>query len=236
MSLPCKNACPDLRIKAYLFDLDGTLIDSEQIWVAAVARMIKHHGKTVEIERVGSWVVGRSWTAICHSIFNEWSDFPTDILALEEEVRVYYLDIRSATDIRIPSSIALLQTLARHTPVVIVSGSPRADIAEAIEMMGIGDCISFFLGDSDYPRGKPDPCGFHTAAERLGVEPAQCVVFEDSSAGVLAGHLAGMKTVALARPGHVPQDTRPANLVLADLSEYSPELLFADGAKSGRGV
>jgi len=86
--------------------------------------------------------------------------------------------------------------------------------------LGLRDAVSFSLGAEDYGPGKPDPSCFLMAAERLGVNPEQCVVFEDSAAGVLAAKSAGMSCVALVRPGLPEQDVTSADRVVEDLGDF----------------
>jgi beta-phosphoglucomutase-like phosphatase (HAD superfamily) len=93
-------------------------------------------------------------------------------------------------------------------------------VGDAIDMMGIGARIRFFLGSEDYPYGKPDPGCFLLAARRLAVAPAACLVFEDSSAGVRAAIAAGMHCVALRRNRRHGQDLSGAHQVLTDLGDY----------------
>jgi len=205
---------------AYLFDLDGTLIETEVLWTAAMHKWMLSRGKDIDYATVNRWVLGRSWFAICDDIFERFPDLRADPMELADIVRVFYFKERTATDIRIHSSIELLRQLAETAPCVIVSGSAREDIREAIDIMGVADCIKFYLGCEDYPRGKPDPIGFLTAAQRLGVAPEDCVVFEDSAAGILSGKQAGMTVVALSRPDSVKQDTSLADIVLEDLNDY----------------
>jgi len=217
----------DPRIDAYLFDLDGTLVDTEVLWVEATATLLREMGKSVADEQAAAWVHGRAWHDIYADITAAWPDLAIGVEALDARLRPYYNGLRETRDVLIHSSVALLRTLSGHTPVVIVSGSPRSAIAEAVAQMGIGDDIAFFLGSGDYCPGKPDPACFLTAAARLVVEPGRCVVFEDSSAGIQAARHAGMAVVALARPTAPPQNIAPADWVVADLSEYTPQRLFA---------
>jgi len=152
-------------------------------------------------------------------------DYPSmkeDAETLELESINYYQALRGATDIRIHSSIALLEKLSQRHPVAIVSGSTRRQVSDAITLMGVGERLQFYLGSEDYPRGKPDPACFLLAAKRFGIDPAECLVFEDSSAGVSAAKAAGMHCVALCRPGHPHQNLSGADNILADLADWRP--------------
>ena len=117
----------------------------------------------------------------------------------------------------------LVATLVElEVPIAIVSGSNRAEIAEALELLGFGHHLRMYLGAEDYPRGKPAPDGYLSAAKQLAVGPDQCLVFEDSEAGIASALAAGMRVVATSaanRPvgssGH--QDQRRAHRVVPNL-------------------
>ncbi len=85
--------------------------------------------------------------------------------------------------------------------------------------------VRFVLGAEDYAPGKPSPAGFLEGARRLGVPPQECLVFEDSAAGIAAARAAGMRCVALDRPGAYPQDLSAADWVLSDLAQFSVDAL-----------
>ena len=211
---------------AYIFDLDGTLVDTEGAWVQATANYLASKGHPVSHTFALKTVYGRSWFDVYASIVDAFPDLDIGLPTMQAEMANDFYAIRDTYDVRIPSSIALLRQLAETSPCCIVSGSPREHITEAIEIMDVADCLAFYLGSEEYPRGKPDPSGFLIAAERLGVPPEQCVVFEDSFVGVAAGKAAEMKTVALSRPGHPKQDVAAADLVLADLADFNLKLLM----------
>jgi len=137
---------------------------------------------------------------------------------MEESLRVYMLNLREGRNVIIEGSVSLLKRLARDMPVCIVSGSPRADIEAAIDLMGIRGELEFAIAAEDYGPGKPDPTCFKMAAEQLDVEPEGCIVFEDSAAGILAAKAAGMTCVALARPGLPEQDVAAADSVVESLA------------------
>ena len=207
--------------RAFLFDMDGTLIDTEPLWVEAVVTVLAELGFPLPLPEANRLVYGRSWHDIYREIAARWPGFPLPIQAMQERLTPLFLSLRDQRDIRIHSSIALLRKLAAAHPVALVSGSPRPDVDSGIQLMEIGPLIRFSLASDDYSPGKPDPTCYLQAATRLGLPPAACVVFEDSAAGVRAAKAAGARCVALARPGAAhPQDLSPADEILADLADF----------------
>ncbi|NLN02771.1 MAG: HAD family phosphatase [Lentisphaerae bacterium] len=208
-------------IKACFFDLDGTLQDSEILWVEAVRCYLNDRGAGVSTDTAMGIVYGRGW----NEIFTDMARLVPALVyeglnATTEAIRDYYQRQRSTTSIALPGSIALLRRLAQSMPVAIVSGSTRHDIKDSIDYLGIGDAVDFYVGAEDYPFGKPAPDCFLLAADRLGLEPERCLVFEDSTVGVIAAKAAGMYCVALAVPGRPAQQVDGADLVLADLGGF----------------
>ena len=211
-----------VMIKAVLFDLDGTLVDSELLWCKALVRVAAAQGITVTDAYSYELVFGRAWRDIAAKLRSDYPTLRGTNEELEKESILHYAELRGATDIRIHSSIALLERLASRYPVAIVSGSTRRQVSDAVDLMGVREKLRFFFGNEDYPRGKPDPVGFLRAAEQLGVTPRECLVFEDSAAGVKAAKAAGMSCVALIRHNLHPQDVSAADQILTDLAEFNP--------------
>lgn len=210
---------------AYLFDLDGTLLDTECVWVKATTDYLAAKGHPVSDAFVLRAVYGRSWRDVYQSIVDAFPDLDMGLATMQDELDAFFIPARDTVDVRIPGSVALLRRLSQTSPCCIVSGSPRAHITDAVAIMDVADCLAFYLGAEEYPFGKPDPSGFLMAAERFGARPCECVVFEDSPVGVAAGKAAGMRVVALSRPGHPRQEVSAADLILADLSTFEPGLL-----------
>jgi beta-phosphoglucomutase-like phosphatase (HAD superfamily) len=209
-------------IRAFLFDLDGTLVDTEILWVQATRAYLLDREIPCTPEQAVVLVYGRAWRDIYARLSSDYPKLAVGEDVAGRELRPYFQSLRSQADVRIPGSVSLLFRLAVHYPVAIVSGSPRNEVAESIALIGAGASVRFFLGSEDYPAGKPDPTCFRMAAERLGVPPVQCLVFEDSAAGVRAAKDAGMACVALARPGAPAQDVSSADRVVADLADFDP--------------
>ena len=214
-------------IRAFFFDLDGTLLDTEVLWVEAMRLYLLAHDVALSREVVTTLVYGRSWRDVYADLAVRFPQVAKGIDVVGTELRVYLQRLRAATDVRIVSSVDLLVRLAAEHPIAIVSGSPRADIADSVGLMGVGPFVRFFLGAEDYAPGKPDPACFLMAARQMAVDPAACLVFEDSAAGVRAAKAAGMSCVALVRPGAPRQDVAAADLVLDDLAKFELDAFVA---------
>lgn len=211
-------------IAAYIFDLDGTLLDTEISWVGATVNYLAAKGHPNTHDFSLKTVYGRSWIDVYADIVAAFPELDIGLNEMEAEMAEFFYAMRDKADVRIPGSVELLKQLSKTTPCCIVSGSPREHITEALEIMDAAEYVSFYLGASDYPHGKPHPSGFLIAAERLGVLPSECVVFEDSFVGIKAAKAAGMKAVALSQPSHPPQDVGAADLILPNLSQFDPKV------------
>ena len=210
-----------MKFSAALFDLDGTLQDSEIHWIKATRDFLVDNGIPYSMDDATALVYGRSSTDIYNEIAAMGPLVGKTVSELADSIRQYYGRILISTDIAYPSSVALLKRMADDMPVAIVSGSPRLDVKEAASKMGVAEKLSLVLGAEDVDRGKPAPDCFLKAAGILGVDPGACIVFEDSSAGVAAAKSAGMFCVAISRPDRPPQNVSAADVVVSDLAEFA---------------
>lgn len=216
-----------MRPLAFLFDLDGTLVDTEALWAQAIVDWLADRGQATTVETLAPIVFGHSWIDI-HATIHACHPGLEEATAVEDAatLRPYY--DRLATDparLVIPSAVDFFRKAAAVAPCAIVSGSPHADVQAAAALCGIADRVAFVLGGEDYARGKPAPDGFLKAAGMFGVEPAACVVVEDSAAGVAAGRAAGMRVVGVDRNSAYPQDLSGCDWRVRDLSELDPAAL-----------
>lgn len=221
-------------MKACLFDLDGTLVDSEPLWANALRLSLQDIGLSLGKEKVDELVYGRSWLDIYGDLSRLFPGRCPNRSDLEEKIDYYFSEAKLSEECLLPSSIALLTQLAGMVPVAIVSGSSRQMVGEWIEELGIRPHVAFSLGCEDYPAGKPDPCCYRMAAEHLSVLPEDCLVFEDSEAGVQAAKSAGMCCVALQRQDALlRQDLSAADRIANDLAELDPSGLIEQQLRFG---
>jgi len=211
-----------MPLEAFLFDLDGTLVDTEVLYLEATARALSERGLSVPREELLNIVYGRSLGDVMISLRGRFPASPLD--GLEERMTHHHWLLYRENDVVIQSSVDLLRRLAARYPVAVVSGSARADVVRYLSLLELDRCIRFHLGSEDYSPGKPDPACYFLAAERIGARPSRCLVFEDSTVGVIAAKSAGMTCVALKRENTPKQDLESADLVLTDLDDFPADL------------
>ncbi len=212
-------------IKAAIFDLDGTLLDSEILWVAAIEEYLNDRGHLIGNDEALALVYGRSWTNIYEDIIARFPEIDETMEEMEESLRSYIQRLQNGHDMLIEGSVMLLKRLSHDMPVCIVSGAPRTDVEIGIGLMDVQNELEFMISAEDYAIGKPDPSCFLMAAERLNVAPKECVVFEDSTAGIQAAKAAGMMAVALVREGLPKQDVSAADQIVEDLAYFDTAIL-----------
>ena len=219
-----------MRPAAFLFDLDGTLVDTEMLWAQAIVDWLADRCQSTTVGAFAPIVFGHSWIDIQATIH---ARFPALGKASAAEdaatLRPYYA--RLAVDpsrLVIPTAVAFLRKAAKIAPCVVVSGSPHADVQAALGTCGVAGLVKFVLGGEDYGRGKPAPDGFLKAATLLDVDSSACVVVEDSTAGVMAGRAAGMRVVGVDRNTVCPQDFSGCEWLVHDLSEIDVAAVFGE--------
>ncbi len=206
-------------IQAIIFDLDGTLVDSELLFVRALQETLATHAQQLSDEQLVQIVYGRSRENIIREIKAIFPDLALSNAALSLAIDEIYDALLETEQVLIDASVQLLKQCAERWPCCIVSGSSRQHIQHFAGLMGVSDKLRFYIGAEDYPDGKPNPRCFQMAAEQFAVDPAHCVVFEDSNAGVRAAKAAGMYCIALQRADAPLQDLSMADRIVADLSD-----------------
>ncbi len=181
-------------IRAALFDLDGTLVDSEGHTDEAILKVLSGYG-TEGFSLPHTETHGRTWAHVA-DVIRERTGIDVDTTVLADELLACWTAL--ATDVTpIPGAQEAVRAAASRLKLGVVSGSPRSVIDSFLSKLAVADCVDprARIGGDAVSRSKPDPEGYLLGARALGVEPAESIVFEDSLAGLTAAHAAGMQSV-----------------------------------------
>lgn len=198
-----------------IFDCDGVLVDSEPISVRLDVEMLAELGLTMTAEEVIERFVGRSPEVIVQAVEAELGRPPPDgwFERGEEELRKRF-------EAELEPVPGIVEALGRITlPACVASSSPPERLRFKLELTGLYDRFAgHIFSASEVANGKPAPDLFLHAADRMGVEPAGCVVVEDSRYGVQAARAAGMDVLGYAG-GVTPADVLagPRTVVFDDM-------------------
>ena len=213
------------RKSAVFFDMDGTLVDSETLTEPTVIALCDELGiHDVEIDC--RQFFGHSWLEIERRLVNYYPqiDGKTDIPARMQEL--FHELLRDKQPPVIPGSRETLIAISKRMPVAIVTSSGRESAAETIRRMDVTDHVSFYAGFEDYENCKPEPDGYLKAAEVLQVDPENCLIFEDSVAGIQAAKNAGMAVVAVTfRCADIETATDLADMAIRDYFDLDEDFV-----------
>ncbi|GGO05295.1 HAD family hydrolase [Microbispora bryophytorum] len=197
---------------AALFDLDGTLVNTELRSRALWRMFLDDRGITCD-ETLLRRVMGRRGVDVVPEVLPGM-----DPEVAMEEIRSYYDHPDLPDIVPVPGAAELVSRVAAHgAPLALVTSAQRWWAVERLTEIGVLEVVRTIVSAEDVTVGKPDPSGYLMAAGLLDVDPATCVVFEDSLAGIAAARAAGMACVAVATTHH-PDELSHADLVIPDMS------------------
>ncbi len=184
-------------IKGVIFDMDGVLVDNSEIHVEAFATFCGKYGVVITEQKLKS-LFGMGNEDIMPAIFGREMD-SDEIGRLAEEKEEIYRDIFASSIKPLAGLKSILEELKkRGIKIAVGSSGMEKNVNFVLEKCGIADYFTAIANGDMVKRAKPDPAIFLKAAALLGLEPAECMVFEDSFAGVEAARRAGMKVIVLA--------------------------------------
>ena len=208
---------------AVLFDMDGTIVDTEPYWIAAEYALVESYG--------GVWTDEHAHALVGNALIDsaiyirEHGAVP---LPPEEIVDRLLDEVVRAAEASVPwrpGAVELLTELGdRGVPCALVTMSYRRLAATVIEKLQAGAFATVVTGDQVVD-GKPHPEAYLTAAARLGVDPRRCVAIEDSPTGIASAEAAGALVVAV--PHNVPIPRGPGRVLVDSLTELSVDRLAA---------
>ena len=212
-------------IEAVIFDLDGVLLDSEQVWDDAREQLAK--------ERGGRWHEHAQRDMMGMSSL-EWSRYMHDVVGLPEPPEEISREVveRMAKLYRehlpvVPGAREAVDRLAARWPLGLASSSNRELIDLALELLGVEHLFKATVSSEEAARGKPAPDVYLEAARRLGIEPTHAAAIEDSENGIRAAKAAGMRVIAIPNQHFPPAEDAltQADVLLRLLDELTPEVI-----------
>jgi HAD superfamily hydrolase (TIGR01509 family) len=192
-----KLKLPAGDFRAYLFDCDGTIADSMPLHYIAWKTALGEWGCDFDEKLFYSW--GGKPTRKIVSDLNKMNGLkmPVETVARHKE-ELYYQLLPQLKPI--PEVLDIINAHHGRIPFAVVSGGRLDSVTRSLTVLGLMDKFETIVGSDDYIHGKPAPDAFLLAAERLGVPPANCLVFEDTNLGIQAATAAGMAFVKVPEP------------------------------------
>jgi HAD superfamily hydrolase (TIGR01509 family) len=216
---------------AVIFDLDGVLLDSEQLWNQAKESIVREQG--------GRWLPDAPLVMLGMSS-SEWSVYMRDELQVPlsaGRINDEVVELMTAGYERhlplLPGASEAVRSLAACWPLGLASSANREIIDSFLELSGLGDSFRISLSSEQVDRGKPSPDVYLETARLLGVKPALCTAVEDSGNGIRAAASAGIVVVAVPNP-HYPPSPDVLGLAAATVdgvAEVTPELIEGLGGR-----
>ncbi len=192
-----KLKLPAGSFRAYLFDCDGTIADSMPLHYIAWKTVLAEWNCEYAEELFYSWGGKPVRNIIADLNEIHGLDMPIDAVATKKE-NLYLEQLPRLK--AIPEVLEHIEAEHGRIPFAVVSGSRRSSVVGSLTAIGLLDKFETIVAAEDYTRGKPAPDAFLLAAERLGVAPADCLVFEDTDLGIAAATAAGMASVKVPSP------------------------------------
>jgi HAD superfamily hydrolase (TIGR01509 family) len=187
---------------AVIFDLDGVLVDSEQLWNESKEAFVRAAG--------GRWRDDAPDAMIGMSS-PEWSAYIRDELGVRRAPEAINREVVAMMERRLgeelpllPGAISTVRALEARWRLGLASSANREIIDLVLEISGLSDAFAATVSSEEVSRGKPAPDVYLEAARRVGVDPARCVAIEDSASGIRAGVAAGMAVIAVPNPHYPP--------------------------------
>jgi beta-phosphoglucomutase family hydrolase len=210
---------------AFLFDLDGVVVDSNALHVDSWKEVARRHGfECTDPEHIGK--CGLRTVAVIRDLLR-WPVSEAEAVRIGLEKEEIYREWIRADGIPAIPGVAEFLGRARQLGIACAVGSsaPRPNVDLCLQTLGLEGFFQATVSGEDVARGKPAPDIFLLAADRIGARPGSCVVFEDAPVGIAAAHAAGMRVVAL-WTSHEREELAGADAFAPDFADLDPGRLF----------
>jgi beta-phosphoglucomutase family hydrolase len=189
--------------RGLIFDCDGTLVDSMPLHYEAWIAVLSRHGLSFSEKQFYAW----AGTPVAEIVRRLAAEQGREVApyAIADERDNYFHSLPISRLRPVESVVAIARRHHGELPMAVATGSTLKSAAASLTAIGVLHLFDLIVSAEDVAAPKPAPDAFLLAAQRLGVRPAECVVFEDADAGLTAGLAAGMKVVDIRRWASEPQ-------------------------------
>jgi HAD superfamily hydrolase (TIGR01509 family) len=214
-------------IEAVVFDMDGVLIASEEVWDEVREAYVRERGGRYddEVQRAMMGMSSTEWSQYLHDV----AGVPDEPAAINDEVVRRMLESYREHLPLIDGAVGAVQRLAARYPLGLASSSNRPLIDAVLLVAELTPFFATTVSSEEVPRGKPAPDVYLAAAHSLAVDAQRCAAVEDSHGGIRSAKAAGMRVIAIPNPSYPPDDEAlaQADVTIRSLAELTPELVDA---------
>jgi HAD superfamily hydrolase (TIGR01509 family) len=215
--------------EAIVFDLDGVIVQSEEVWDEVREAYVRERGGRydAEVQRALMGMSSTEWSRYLHDA----AGVPDEPRAINEEVVRRMLAAYREHLPLIDGAVEAVQRLATRYPLGLASSSNRELIDAVLLVAGLAQYFRATVSSEEVAHGKPAPDVYLEAARRLGVDTSRCAAIEDSHGGIRSAKAAGMHVIAIPNPSYPPdqESLAQADVTIGSLAELTPELVDAAG-------
>jgi HAD superfamily hydrolase (TIGR01509 family) len=210
---------------AFLFDMDGVIVDSNPYHKIALIQFCKEHGYDLDEQQLREKIYGRTNRDWIMNIFGNIGD--EKIRQYTEEKEALYRKLYDNDVKPVDGLISFLEKSEKAgIPRAVATSAPRANVDFSLSKTQTERFFPTILDDSFVSKGKPDPEIYLKSAAALNYKPENCIVFEDSLSGVAAGKAAGCKVVGITTT-HTREELHQTDLIIENFAGLDPETLIS---------
>jgi HAD superfamily hydrolase (TIGR01509 family) len=210
-------------IEAVVFDLDGVLLASEEVWDAVRERYVRERGGRYDedVQRAMMGMSAPEWSRYLH----EEAGIPDEPDEINREVVERMLEAYRRELPLLPGAVDAVRRTAKAFVLALASSSNREIFGAVLELAGIAECFRVTVSSEEVENGKPAPDVYLETARRLRVAVERCAAVEDSHAGIRSAKSAGMRVIAIPNQSYPPDEEslRLADMTLDSLDDLTPE-------------
>lgn len=214
-------------MEAFIFDMDGVIIDSEPLHSRVKMETFAHFGLPFDEGDLAQYM-GRTSVDIFSDVLKKEHRTDVSVQEIVNYKHAHYLELAVGGALEaIPGSLELIARLrAAGVPLALATSSWRRVVDAILVQFDLTEAFASVISGSELPKSKPDPAIYRLSAEALGVDPRKCVVLEDTAAGVAAAKGAGMYCIGFRSPHSGVQDLSCADEIVDDLATIDVAKLF----------